>query len=47
MVLRKSMISKVIIMAAKYFLKYKLPFQYDLISENPERISLIKLKTTN
>ena len=34
-------------MAAKYFLKHKLHFQYDPISGNPEKISPIRLKTEN
>jgi hypothetical protein len=34
-------------MADKYFLKHGIPFQYDPISRNPERISPIRLKTAN
>jgi ribosome-binding factor A len=47
MVLKKSVISKVVRMSTKYFLKPKLHFQYDPISRNPERISLIRLNTAN
>jgi hypothetical protein len=32
---------------AKYLLKHRLLFQYDPIFRNPERISSIRLKTTN
>jgi len=45
--LRKPVISKAARMVTKYFLKNKLPFQYNLVSMNLERISLIKLKTAN
>jgi hypothetical protein len=41
MVLIKLVISKAARMDAKYLLKHRLPFQYDSISRNLERISLI------
>jgi hypothetical protein len=47
MVLIKLVISKVARMDAKYLLKHRLPFQYDSISRNLERISLIRFKTVN
>ena len=43
-VLRKLVISKATRMVAKYFLKQRLPFQYDPISRNLEMISPIRLK---
>jgi hypothetical protein len=47
MVLIKLVISKAARMDAKYLLKHRLPFQYDSISRNLERISLIRFKTIN
>jgi hypothetical protein len=47
MILRKSIIFEAIRMTTKYFLKHKLPFQYDLIFGNLKRISSIRLKTSN
>jgi hypothetical protein len=47
MVLIKLVISKAARMDAKYLLKHRLPFQYDSISRNLERISLIRFKTVN
>jgi len=47
MILRKSIIFEVIRMTTKYFLKHKLPFQYDPIFGNLKRISSIRLKTSN
>lgn len=47
MALRKLVISKAARMDAKYLLKHRLPFQYDSISRNLERISLIRFKTVN
>ena len=46
-VLRKLVISKATRMVAKYFLKQRLPFQYDPISRNLEMISPIRLKIAN
>jgi hypothetical protein len=46
-VLRKPVTSIAAIMMTKYFLKHRLHFQYDPIFGNPERISSIRLKTTN
>lgn len=46
-VLRIPVISDSARMTTKYFLKHRLPFQYDPISGNPERISSIKSKTVN
>ena len=34
-------------MAAKYFLKHELPFQYGLTTGMPKRINVIKLKCTD
>jgi hypothetical protein len=47
MALRKLVISKAARMDDKYLLKHRLPFQYDSISRNLERISLIRFKTVN
>jgi molybdopterin synthase catalytic subunit len=47
MISKKSIIFKAVKMIVKYFLKHRLPFWYDLIFVNPERISSIRLKTTN
>jgi hypothetical protein len=47
MVLIKLVISKAARMDVKYLLKHRLPFQYDSISRNLERISLIRFKTVN
>jgi hypothetical protein len=47
MVLRKLLISKAARMDAKYLLKHRLPFQYDSISRNLERMSLMRFKTIN
>jgi hypothetical protein len=41
-VLRKPAIFEAARMAARYFLKHKLPFQYNPITGSPERISLIR-----
>ena len=41
---RKPEVSKAARMAAKYFLKHGLPFQYDPITGMPERINVIKMK---
>ncbi|XP_073263350.1 uncharacterized protein [Populus alba] len=41
-VVRKPKISQATRMAAKSFLKYKIPFQYDVEVGKPERITLIK-----
>jgi hypothetical protein len=34
-------------MVVKYFLKHKLPFQYDLATNMPKKITVTKLKTVN
>ena len=47
MILRKSIIFEAIRMTTKYFLKHKLPNQYDPIFGNLKRISSIRLKTSN
>jgi hypothetical protein len=41
---RKPEISDAVKMAAKYFLKHGLPFQYDPTTGMPERINVIKMK---
>jgi hypothetical protein len=41
---RKPKISEAAKMAAKYFLKHGLPFQYDLTTGMPERVNVIKMK---
>jgi hypothetical protein len=41
---RKPEVSEAARMAAKYFLKHGLPFQYDPITGMPERINIIKMK---
>jgi hypothetical protein len=46
-VLRKLVMLKATRITTKYFLKHRLPFQCDLISRNPKRISPIRLKTVN
>ena len=45
-VVRKPEISEATRMVAKSFLKYKIPFQYDVKVGKPERINIIKLKAT-
>jgi len=45
-VVRKPEISEAIKMAAKSFLKHKIPFQYDVKARKPKRINIIKLKAT-
>jgi hypothetical protein len=44
---KKPKVSEATRMAAKYFLKHGLPFQYDPITRMPERINVIKMKCTN
>jgi len=34
-------------MVVKYFLKHKLPFQYDIATNMPKKITVTKLKTVN
>ena len=41
---RKPEISEAAKMAAKYFLKHGLPFQYDLTTGMPERVNAVKIK---
>jgi hypothetical protein len=41
---RKPEVSEAARMAAKYFLKHGLPFQYDPITGMPERINIIRMK---
>jgi hypothetical protein len=43
-VVRKPEISEATRMVAKSFLKYKIPFQYDVEVGKPEKINIIKLK---
>jgi hypothetical protein len=40
--LKKPVISKAKRMTTKYFLRHGLPFQYNLVTGNPERISPIR-----
>jgi hypothetical protein len=44
MIRRKPEISEAAKIAAKYFLKHGLPFQYDLTTGMPERVNAVKIK---